>query len=564
MIQQELQQLKTITDLSAAELAQQIKAGHFSTQEVVEAHIKQIEAVNPQLNAVVIPLFEEARAQAVAADEAQRRGEPLGPLHGVPLTIKEQYRVKGTQTTLGATHQTGKVYDSEGPLVRKLRQAGAIILGKTNVLQTLMGWESDNRVYGRTNNPWNLERSPGGSSGGESAIIAARGSPLGLAADLGGSIRVPAHFCGLHGLKPTAGRLTNDDFPPGLLAVGNGLAALIQQPGPIARTVADIQLAMPLLAETSMETTRDLVAPVPWPNPAAVQIQGMRVGMYSNNGYFLASPALRRAVEEAANALRQQGAIVEPFTPPNASEGMRIFLGIASAGGGKDLKRLLGDEKPIPQLAGLIQAMRFPPAIAPMVAKFMAARGQQKLASLIRNVGACSTDKYWALVAARDRYRMHFHQMLDEGNFDAVLCPPFALPALTHGTSQHLLPAASYAMVYNVIGAPAGVVSTTKVRPSEECDRKVTKDIADITARAVEEGSAGLPVGVQVVARHWREDIVLAVMAALEDHFQSMPDYPTRPALGIGRKFPAHNEFRRYFLCPNPTMQLLSAPVSAA
>ena len=520
--------------LSAVELAQQIKAGNLSAQEVVEAHIQRIEAVNPQLNAVVIPLFEEARAQAVEADEAQRRGETLGPLHGVPVTIKEQHRVGGTQTTLGATHQIGKVYNSEGPLVRKLRQAGAIILGKTNILQTLMGWESDNRVYGRTNNPWNLDRSPGGSSGGESAIIAAWGSPLGLAADLGGSIRVPAHFCGLHGLKPTSGRLTNDDLPSGLMALGNGLAAMVQQAGPIARTVADVQLAMALVAETSLEPTHDLVAPVPWPDPAAVRVNGMRLGMYTDNGFFPASPALRRAVEEAADALRQQGATVEPFTPPDAAEGLRIFLGIATAGGGKDLKRLLGDEKPIPQLAGLMGAMGSPPMISPIVAAIMEARGQHHLARIIRNVGACSTDQYWSLVAARNRYRSHFLQALQEGNFDAVLCPPFALPALTHGTCQHLTPAASYAMVYNAIGAPAGVVSITKVRPGEESDRKVTKDMADITARAVEQGSAGLPVGVQVVARHWREDIVLAVMAALEDHFRSTPDYPTRPDFEIG------------------------------
>ena len=191
MAQQQLQQREAITNLSASEIAQRIQAGHLSARNVVEAHIQRIEAVNPQLNAVVIPLFDQARNQAVAADQAQRRGEPLGPLHGVPITIKEQHRVKGTQTTLGATHQIGKVYHSEGPLVTMLRQAGAIILGKTNILQTLMGWESDNRVYGRTNNPWNLARSPGGSSGGEGAIVAARGSPLGLAADLGEAFACP-------------------------------------------------------------------------------------------------------------------------------------------------------------------------------------------------------------------------------------------------------------------------------------------------------------------------------------------------------------------------------------
>jgi fatty acid amide hydrolase len=533
MAHRERQEIGAITDLSASEQAQEIRSGHLSAREVVEAHIQRIEAVNPKLNAVVIPLFDQARAEAAAADDARHRGDPLGPLHGVPITIKEQHRVKGTPTTLGATHQIGKLYDAEGPLVRKLREAGAIILGKTNLLQTLMGWETDNRVYGRTSNPWNLERSPGGSSGGEGAIIAARGSPLGLAADLGGSIRVPAHFCGLHGLKPTAGRLTNDDFPPGLLPIGNGLAALVQQPGPIARTVADLQLAMALLTETSFEATRDLVAPVPWPDPSAVHVAGMRVGMYTDNGSFPASPALRRAVEEAADALRQRGATVEPFTPPDAAEGIRVFLGIATAGGSKALKRLLGDERPIPQIAGLVQAMDSPFFISPILATILDARGQHHLAHALRSVGACSTEQYWALVDARNRYRSHFLQALDEGSFDGVLCPPFALPALTHETSQHLLPAASYAIAYNVIGAPAGVVSTTKVRSGEECDRKASKDLADTTARVVEQGSAGLPVGVQVVARHWREDIVLAIMAAVEDHFRSTPNYPTRPDFEI-------------------------------
>lgn len=515
-----------ITALSASELAQGIRAGELSAQEVVDAHIRRIEEVDPQLNAVVIPLFEEARAQALDADQARSRGDDLGPLHGVPVTIKEQFRVKGTQTTLGATNKIGNVYHTEGPLVTKLREAGAIILGKTNIIQTLAGWESDNRVYGRTNNPWNLQRTPGGSSGGEAAIVAARGSALGLAGDYGGSTRLPAHFCGVHGLKPTSGRLSNDDFPADLL--NGGQEAFVPQPGPVARTVADIELAMALFAETSMGVTNDLVPPVPWPDPAKVQVEGKRIGMYTDNGYFQASPAIRRAIEEAADALRLRGATVEQITPPDTAEGMRIFLGAVSAGGGKDYKRLLGDEKPVPQIAGLFQGTWSPSFVLPIVARLTEARGQQHLALAMRNLGARSTEDYWELVEARTRYRARFHQALDDGAFDAILCPPFALPAPTHGATEHLLPAASYALVYNVLGAPAGVVSVTRVRPGEESDRSVTKDMADITAREVELGSAGLPVGVQVVARHWREDIVLAVMSTLEDHFRGTPDYPAR------------------------------------
>lgn len=164
--------------LSASEVAGALKAGDLSAEEVVDAQIGHIQNVNPALNAVVIPLFDEARAQARMADEARARGEPLGALHGVPVTIKEQYKVRGTQTTLGATNKIGNVYDDEGPLVTKLRAEGAIILGKTNIVQTLLGHESDNRVYGRSNNPWDLERSPGGSSGGDAAIVASGGVPL--------------------------------------------------------------------------------------------------------------------------------------------------------------------------------------------------------------------------------------------------------------------------------------------------------------------------------------------------------------------------------------------------
>ncbi len=514
----------TLTHLSATELAAGIREGRFSAEEVVEAHIRRIEAVNGDLNAVVIPLFEQARQQAQAADEAQRRGEPMGPLHGVPVTIKEQYRVAGTQTTLGATNKIGNVYHDEGPLVTKLRQAGAIILGKTNIIQTLAGLECDNRVYGRSQNPYNHARTPGGSSGGEAAIIAVGGSPLGMAGDYAGSIRIPAHFCGVQGFKPTSGRLSNADFPPDLLS--GGQETVIPQPGPIARTVADLQLAMAVFAETSLATTPDMVPPVPWRDPEKVDVAGLRIGYYTDNGYFPASPALRRAVREAAESLQVLGASVAPFAPPDAAEAARIFLGASSAGGGKDYHRLLGDEKPIPQVAGLFQGFSIPPLVKLLLPKVMRARGQGYLAYLMDCMGPVSAEKYWGIVEARAAYRAQFIWSLEEGGFDAILCPPYALPAVTHGSSAHLFPAMTYGLVYNVLGAPAGVVAATTVQPGEGSDREVSRDLADITAREVEQGSAGLPVGVQVVARHWREDMALAVMAALEAHFREQPGYP--------------------------------------
>lgn len=524
MAQKDTRPPKDTIPLGASELAAAIKAGDLSAEEVVDARISHIEKVNPALNAVVIPLFDEARAQAKLADEARARGEPLGALHGVPMTIKEQYKVRGTQVTLGATNKIGNVYADEGPLVTRLRAEGAIILGKTNIAQTLLGYESDNRVYGRSNNPWDLTRSPGGSSGGDAAIIAAGGVPLALASDLGGSVRIPPLFCGVHGFKPTTGRFTNDDFPNELL--GYGQEAILPQPGPIARTVADLALALEVFAKTSMNTTIDNVPPVPWTDPATISVKGMRIGYYTDNGFFSASPALRRAVEEAAEALRKLGAEAVPVAAPDPVEAMRIFIGVMSAGGVAQMKSLLGPEKPIPQVAAAVKGMGTPRPVLAVLARLMAARGQHHNSRVIGSMGALKTADYWRLVEARTDYRVGFHGALDAAGLDAVLCPPFAVPAVTHGASEHLFPAVSYAFTYNVLGAPAGVISTTRVRSGEESDRKVGKDIADRTAQQVEQGSAGLPVGVQVVARHWHDHVVLAVMAALEAQFRNTEGYP--------------------------------------
>lgn len=476
-------------------------------------------------------MFDEARAQARLADEARARGEPLGALHGVPMTIKEQYKVRGTQVTLGATNKIGNVYEDEGPLVTRLRAEGAIILGKTNIAQTLLGYESDNRVYGRSNNPWDPSRSPGGSSGGDAAIIAAGGVPLALASDLGGSVRIPPLFCGVHGFKPTMGRFTNDDFPGELL--GYGQEAILPQPGPIARTIADLALAMEVFAKTSMSATIDNVPPVPWTDPATISVKGMRIGYYTDNGLVSASPALRRAVEEAAEALHKLGAETVQVAAPDPFEAMRIFLGVMSAGGVGRMKSLLRTEKPIPQVADAVKGMGTPRTVLAVLSRIMAARGQHHNSRVIGSMGALKTADYWRLVEARTDYRERFQRELDAAGLDAVLCPPCAVPAMTHGASEHLFPAISYAFTYNVLCAPAGVVSTTRVRPGEESDRNASGDIADITAQQVERGSAGLPIGVQVVARHWQDHVALSVMAALEAHFRETEEYPLQPEVAV-------------------------------
>lgn len=520
---------RTLTKLSAVEVVKKIKSGEVSAVEVVEAHIQRIEMVNKDLNAVVIPLFEQARKQAKEADRKQKRGEKLGPLHGLPITIKEQYKVAGTQTTLGLVKEAGKIYKENGPLVEKLINAGAIILGKTNIVQTLLGWESDNPVYGRSNNPWNLERSPGGSSGGEAAIIAAGGSALGLAGDFGGSIRVPAHFCGICGLKPTSGRLSNDDTPAHFF--GSGQEAVIPQPGPLARNVADVTLAFQVMLQPNSRITTEVIPPIPFMDPGKIRIEGMKIGMMTDNGYFPASPAIRRAVEEAAEALRAKGAIVENFEWPDFDKTIWFFIGLTGADGGEGLKRILKGEKPVEVIKGNLKAMSTPNVLRPLIAQLMKFGGQHQLAKLIRKQSPLATKDYIKMVNDRNVYRAKFLNYMKENKFDALICPPYALPAVKHGKSANLFAAGTYGFPCNVLGLPAGVVPVTRVLEGEESNRTVSKDIMDRDAFEVELGSAGMPVGVQIIAAHWREDLVLAVMAAIEDIVKKKPNFPKTPTM---------------------------------
>jgi fatty acid amide hydrolase len=515
-----------LAGISSTEIAQKIKAGEITSKEVVEAHIRRIEDVNPNLNALVIPLFDEALAQAEAADKQQVNGEPLGLLHGVPVTIKEQFHVAGTQTTLGLENQVGNIASEDGPLVSRLRKAGAIILGKTNVPQMLVYHETDNSVYGRTNNPWNLERTPGGSSGGEAALIASGGSSLGLGGDYGGSIRIPSHFCGINGLKPTSGRLTNDDNPAHILATGQ--EAIIAQNGPMARTVDDLVLAMKVLAQPLFDRTSDLIPPIIWPDSERISVKGLRIGMYTDDGYFSAAPAVRRAVEEGAKVLNELGAQVEAFTPPDVAESIGLYLGIVSADGGYWVKNGLGRDTPDFRIKGLLQGGTLPSILRSIVASLVERQGKPQLAFAIRSMGSRTTHQYWQLVKELTAYRMRFLKELDDRKLDALICPPHALPALTHGSGDLLTvySAASYAVLYNVLGLPAGVVAASRVRDGEESDRSPGRNAIEQVASKVEKGSAGLPVGVQVVSHYWREDVVLAVMAALETHFRKQPDYP--------------------------------------
>jgi fatty acid amide hydrolase len=511
-----------ITGLSASEMAEQIRSGALSSREAVEAHISRIESVNPQLNALVVPLFEQARERALNADAARARREELGPLHGVPITIKESFDVTGTPTTMGLSALANHRAASDATMVARLRAAGAIILGKTNVPQLVMYNEADNPVYGRTNNPWNPERAPGGSSGGCAAIIAAHGSPLSLGSDIGGSVRLPANACGIHSLKPTSARLTLRGH--GVIFAGQ--EAVLAQPGPLARSVADLSLAFGVLAAPGQESFDASIPPVPVREPQRALPAGLRVAMFTDNGFFQPAPALSRAVREAADALRERGVVVDEWQPPDVGRAHRIFLGLLFGDGLAGARRSLKGSR-LDWRIRIIAWSGAPPNLFNRLSAWpLALLGQKRIARDARSIGSISTKAYWRLVYERTIYRAAFIAALDAGGYDAIICPADGLPALRHGSSLFLTNAMSYTTLFNLLGMPAGVVAATRVRAGEESDREPKLDMVERAARKVESESAGLPVGVQVAARHWREDIALDIMSALEEHFQTQPDYP--------------------------------------
>src|SRR3954452_23762936 len=305
--------MSELTSVTATALARLVLERRASATEVVEAHLRRIEEVNPALNAVVVLDAERALARARDADAALARGERWGPLHGVPFTVKDNLSAAGLEMTIGAPERAGVVPQQDATVVARLREAGAILLGKTNCPPFGGGIETDNPVYGRTSNPFDLERTPGGSSGGEAAIIAACGSPCGLGTDSGASLRLPAHFCGLASIKPTAGRVPATGALDDLGQLGS-LRDPRTQIGPMARAVADVAL---LLRLTGGPDGRDgAVAPVPLGAPHDVELRGLRAAVFTDNPLATPPGETVASVERAAAALAGAGVRVEAAQPP--------------------------------------------------------------------------------------------------------------------------------------------------------------------------------------------------------------------------------------------------------
>lgn len=437
---------------SLAEMAALIRNRKVSPVEVVEAHLEQISRLNPRLNAIVT-LAPDVLESARRAEDALMRGEAGGILHGVPVTIKDTIETAGIRTTSGSVIRAAHVPVMDAPAVARLRAAGAIVLGKTNAAEMAMDYNADNPVFGRTNHPANAALTPGGSSGGEAVAIATGMSAGGLGSDLAGSIRIPAHFCGIAGLKPGTGRVPGEgQFPP-----SSGPYSLGAVVGPMARTAGDLRLLFNALSETRMNA----------------DVSGLRVGFYTDDGVAPVTAETARAVEDAAKALGDAGFEVSDQRPPHVERGNELWLKLFSRASVVQLRKVYaGREHEGGSFVNwrLRTADETPPP---------------------------TLDEYIANWMERDRLREELLRWME--TTPIIIAPVGSTPAFAHdtlkvtvdGSTFGTFRAFSYAQTFNVFDLP---VVTVPVGKSNE----------------------GLPIGVQIVGTPFAEDTLMAVAELIE------------------------------------------------
>ncbi|HVS81188.1 MAG TPA: amidase [Pyrinomonadaceae bacterium] len=436
----------------------------MSPFEVVEAHLNRIEQINPSLNAIVT-VSANALEQARATEAALMSGE-IGPLLGLPLTVKDTIDTKGLRTTSGSRLRANHVPDRDATVVARLRAAGAIILGKTNTAEMAAYYETDNPVFGRANNPHNPLMTPGGSSGGEAAAIAAWLSPAGIGSDLAGSIRLPAHFCGIAGLKPTTGRVPSDGHTPAV----TGPLSLGVSIGPMARRVADLALLFGVIADD---------APLEMNHEQATTVRGLRAAWYVSDGVAPVDEETARAVERAADALRDAGLEVDEAEPPGASRGLGLWLALFSHSVSRQLRGLYRGRE---GEAG--------PQVAAMLARV--SEGDQGFGGKV-----AAAERLAKAVVERERLREELLRWMK--TTPLIIAPVGATCAWPHGTqrvsvrseSVSVFRAFSYSQTFNVFGLPSVAVPAGQ-------------------------SAQGLPIGVQVVGRPFEERTVLAAAEIIE------------------------------------------------
>ena len=512
-------------ELSATTLADLMSKGETTSTEIVEALCARADETEGEVNALAHRFRTQALAAARESDEERRKGKLRGRLHGLPFTVKENVDVEGVASTLGMRARARMVARRDAVVVRAAKNAGAIVLGKGNVPQTLLSpIETTNFQWGTTKNPWDLGHAPGGSSGGEAAALASGASCLGIGTDIGGSIRLPAHFCGVSGLKPTANRWSN----VGSCTAIAGQEFVRAQIGPLARSPRDVALLFTALSIEEQSRRDPAVPPLPAGDPGSVDITGLRVGYYDDDRFFTPAVPIRRAVREAVECLAKRGAEVVELAPDNAEEVTYLYFAGLSSDGTRTVKAALGDEEVIEPLKLLWRLSGLPRPARIAAAKALGMMGDHRVAGMLEVIGQKPVEDLWALTARRTALRLAELQAWARAGIDAMICPAHVTPAAPHGTSKDFTLSFCYAARYNLLDFPAGVTPVTRVRP-DETTRNSVRDRLDRRAAGIEAQGEGLPIGVQVVAKPYREEVALAVMMAIEEGVGDSEGFPRTP-----------------------------------
>jgi Asp-tRNA(Asn)/Glu-tRNA(Gln) amidotransferase A subunit family amidase len=447
-----------------AEIAREIRSKNVSTVEIIELHLKRIETLQPKLNAFVHLNAEGAREQARAMESDVAQGARVGPLHGIPLSIKSCIDVAGWPCPAGSLLRKEYIPKQDAPLVSRLKAAGAILLGNTNTPEFLMAYETNNRITGKTSDPWNVAHSAGGSSGGEAAAIASGCSAGGAGSDGGGSIRVPAHFCGICGLKPTPGRIpATGHFPPGA-----GAFSWIGVVGPMARTIADVRLLFEVMA--GPDAGDALSAPVPLRTYHETELRGMHIGILQSDTLGVATPETRAAVDQAAKSLSEHGFTVEPFRMKGLDRALELWWFFFGAVIGSLFQRSIAGRED---------------QISPMFREYLSYANSGSPITLEQFINAC---------AERDILRAEILRQMHDTPI--LLSPVSTGPAFRHGEGNYL-PGTGYrdtmrfSQWLNLTGFPGASIP-------------------------VGYSNEGLPIGVQVIGRPFEDELVLAVAEAIE------------------------------------------------
>ena len=443
-----------IVDESLTRIVELIRSGAVSPVEVAEAHLDQIGKLNPQLNAIVT-LAPDLLEKAKEAESALQRGGHVGPLHGVPVTIKDTIETAGLLSTSGSKLRADYIPAKDAPAVARLKAAGAIILGKTNASEMAMDYTADNLVFGRTNHPLDASLTPGGSSGGEAAAIASHMSPGGLGSDLAGSIRVPAHFCGIAGLKPGAGRVPGEgQFPP-----SSGPYSLGAVIGPLARTVGDLRSLFRVIVNSE--------------GPRMSTLKDLRVAWYVDDGVAPVTQETKAAVESVVASLSDAGFVTEERRAPHVERANELWLKVFSRASVVQLRKAYAGRE---SEGGSFVTWRL---------------------SSADDTPPASLDEYIGIWMERDQLRA---EMIDWMETTPILvCPVGSTPAYKHDTLKVTLDgvsigafrAFSYAQAFNLFDLPVVTIPAGK---SKE----------------------GLPIGVQIVGRPFAEELILDVAEIVE------------------------------------------------